>query len=330
METKVFKILAIDGGGIKGLYSSKIIEHIEDQYNCKIADYFDMICGTSTGGIIALGLSLGVKAKELSKLYEEKGDWIFPKQKKIIGAIKQLLLGGKYSDNHLRESLKDTFGDKKIKDCQNLLCIPSYSYTDARPWVFKRDHKEGSLSRDNEAYCVDVALATAAAPTYFPLVEIEYFDSKQFVDGGIWANNPSLVGFLEALRFFVGEDKEYNNLKILSISSLTPPKGKVTGLRRHRSFRHWRGDLLEIMMNGQALFTVKFMEWMHQINNIPVTYIRIPTCDLAPEQQEIIQMDNASSNAIKLLKGKGNDIGIIWRKDPQIAQFFTQVKTYKF
>lgn len=330
MEPKVFKILTIDGGGIKGLYSSKIIEHIEEEHNCKIADYFDMICGTSTGGIIALGLSLGIDAKEISKLYEEKGIWIFPKQNKIKAAIKQLLIGGKYNNEHLRESLSDTFGDKKIKDCQNLLCIPSYSYTDARPWVFKKDHKEGNLSRDNEAYCVDVALATSAAPTYFPLVELEYFDSKQFVDGGIWANNPSLVGFLEALRFFVGENKEYNHLKILSISSLTSPKGKVTGLKTNRSFRHWRGDLIEIMMNGQALFTVKFMEWIHQINNIPVTYIRIPSCDLAPEQQEIIQMDNASPNAIKLLRGKGNDMGIVWRKDPEIAQFFTQVKTYKF
>lgn len=330
MDIKVFKILTIDGGGIKGLYSSKILEHIEDQYNCKIADYFDMICGTSTGGIIALGLSLGVKAMELSKLYEENGIWIFPKQNRIFAAIKQLLLSGKYSDKQLRKSLTETFGDKRIKDCQNLLCIPSYSYTDARPWVFKKDHKEGDLSRDNEAYCVDVALATSAAPTYFPLAEIEYFDSKQFVDGGIWANNPSLVGFLEAIRFFVGEKKEYNALKILSISSLTSPKGKIVGLKRHRSFRHWRGDLVEIMMNGQASFTVKFMEWIHQINNIPITYIRIPTCDLAPEQQEIIQMDNASSNSIKLLKGKGNDTGVIWRKKPEIAQFFEQEKTYKF
>jgi hypothetical protein len=330
MENKTFKILTIDGGGIKGLYSSKIIEQLEDQFNCHIADYFDMICGTSTGGILALGLSLKFKASDISKLYEDKGLFIFPKQNKIKAYYKQLLGGGKYSDKNLKEALEDTFGNKKIEDCQNLLCIPSYSYTDARPWVFKKDHKEGDLCRDNKAFCVDVALATAAAPTYFPLAEIDYYDSKQFVDGGIWANNPSMVGFLEALRFFVGEGKEYDNLKILSISSLTAPKGKVVGLNRFRSFRHWKGDLIDIMMNGQAFFTDKFMEWIHQINNTPVTYVRIPTTDLAPEQQDVIQMDNATIDAIKLLKGKGNDTGEIWRKKQDIAQFFEKEKTYKF
>lgn len=330
MEEKTFKILSIDGGGIKGLYSSKIIENLEDQFNCHIADYFDMICGTSTGGILALGLSLKMKASEISKLYEDKGSFIFPKQNLIKVYYKQLLGGGKFSDKNLRRSLEETFGDKKIADCQNLLCIPSYCYTDARPWVFKKDHKEGNLCRDNKAFCVDVALATAAAPTYFPLAEIDYYDYKQFVDGGIWANNPSMVGFLEALRFFVGEGKEYYNLKILSISSLTAPKGKVVGLKRFRSFWHWKADLIDIMMNGQALFTGKFMEWIHQINNIPVTYVRIPTSELAPEQQDVIRMDNAAPNAIKLLKGKGNDTGEIWRKNPDVAQFFNEEKTYKF
>lgn len=330
MENKSFKILAIDGGGIKGLYSSKIIEHLEEQFNCHISDYFDMICGTSTGGILAIALSLKLKASVISELYEKKGLYIFPNQSKFMAFFKQLLGNGKYNDKELRKALEETFGNKKLKDCQNLLCIPSYSYTDARPWVFKKDHKEGDLIRDDKACCVDVALATAAAPTYFPLAEIDDYDSKQFVDGGIWANNPSLVGFLEAIRFFVGANKEYNELKILSISSLTSQKGKVVGLKRHRSFRHWKGDIIDIMMNGQAIFTVKFMEFIHQINNLPVTYVRIPTCDLAPEQQDIIQMDNAHPKAIKLLKGKGNDTGVLWRKNPEVAQFFNDKKTYKF
>lgn len=330
MSNKTFKILTIDGGGIKGLYSSKIIEHLEEQFNCQVSDYFDMICGTSTGGILALGLSLKFKATIISELYENKGLQIFPSQNKFKAFFKQLLGNGKYDDKELRKALEEIFGNKKIKDCQNLLCIPSYSYTDARPWVFKKDHPEGDLIRDDKAYCVDVALATAAAPTYFPLAEIDYYDSKQFVDGGIWANNPSLVGFLEAIRFFVGEDKEYKELKILSISSLTSPKGKNVGLKRNRSFRHWKGDLIDIMMNGQAVFIGKFMEFMHQINNIPISYVRIPSCVLAPEQQDVIQMDNAQPNAIKLLKGKGNDTGELWRKNPLVAQFFKEEKTYKF
>jgi uncharacterized protein len=330
MEDKIFKILTIDGGGIKGLYSSKIIEHIEEHYNCKIGNYFDMICGTSTGGILALGLSLGIEAKELSKLYEIKGNKIFPKQNKKIATLKQLLLNGKYDDAPLRIALKETFSDKKIKDCNNLLCIPSYSYTDARPWVFKKDHIEGKLIRDNNTLCVDVALATAAAPTYFPLSEIDYYDSKQFVDGGIWANNPSLVGFIEAITYFVGKGKKYDRLMILSISSLTSTSGKKTGLNRYRSFRHWKSDLFDIMMTGQAMFNEYFMTQVHNINDVPIEYVRIPSEVLSPEQQSIIAMDNSSRNAIELIKGKGNDMGVIWRKKEELNKFFQEVKTYKF
>ena len=111
MSEKTFKILTIDGGGIKGLYSSKIIEHFEENFDCQMSDYFDMICGTSTGGILALGLSLKLRASEISNLYEEKG-------------------------------IEDTFGDKKIEDCDNLLCIPSYSYTDARHGFLRKTTKK--------------------------------------------------------------------------------------------------------------------------------------------------------------------------------------------
>ena len=78
VEKKTFKILSVDGGGIKGLYSSTILEHFEEKYNCSISDHFDMLCGTSTGGLIALALSLGIPAKKISEFYKEKGGVIFP------------------------------------------------------------------------------------------------------------------------------------------------------------------------------------------------------------------------------------------------------------
>lgn len=326
---KVFKILSIDGGGIKGLYSSKIIEHFEEQFDCNIADHFDMICGTSTGGILALALSLNIKASEISDLYSNKGKKIFPKQNKIWALAKQLILNGKYSDKELKKALEETFGDRKISESNCLLCIPSYSMTDARPFIFKYDHKEGGFTRDNQASYVDVALATSAAPTYFPLAEIKYYDNKQFVDGGIWANNPSLVGFIEALTYFVGEDKEFDEVKILSISSLTNTSGKKTGIKRNRSFRHWRNDLFETMMTGQAKFNEYFMSKIDEINSIPVKHIRVPSEILSPEQQSIIQLDKATDKSIDLLKGKGNDMGIIWRKKEEIKDFFKEKKIYK-
>jgi len=329
MEEKSFKILSIDGGGIKGLYSARILEHLEDKYKCNASDYFDMICGTSTGGIIALLLSLKVPASEIAKFYMDKGPLIFPRKNKYMAIIKQALWKGKYSDKQFKIELEKVFNGSRIKDCNNLLCIPTYLYTEARPWIFKYDHKEHSLDRDKNALCVDVALSTSAAPTYFPLAQIPYYDNKQFVDGGVWANNPTLVGLIEALSYFVGNDKEFQKLKILSISSLSITGGQKIRKKRAMSFVDWRNDLFNLSMSGQSSFTHYFMNKIKENTNIDITYFRIPSANISSNQESLIQMDNASKDALDLISGKGNDQGEIYKKLPDIAVFFTEVKQYK-
>lgn len=329
MEKKIFKILSIDGGGIKGLYSSTILEHFEKKYGGHASDYFDMICGTSTGGLIALALSLKIPAVEISKVYSEKGKLIFPKRTKFGGKIRQALWKGKYGDNQLKKVLTDLFGEREIKESNNLLCIPSYSFTDARPWIFKYDHKEGELTRDNKAKYVDVALATSAAPTFFPLAEIDYYDSKQFIDGGVWANNPSLSGLIEALTYFVGEGKEYNSIQILSVSSLNQTGGKPIGLKRNRSFIDWKDDLFNTSLIGQSHFADYFLSKLHNLFTVPIEYIRIPSESISAEQQHLVQLDMACDEAIKLIRGKGNDRGELASKDKDVTRFFETKKTYK-
>jgi patatin-like phospholipase/acyl hydrolase len=232
IENKSFKILSIDGGGIKGLYSSTVLEHLEQRFG-PISEYFDLLCGTSTGGLIALCLALKIPAREISGIYEKHGLKIFPRRTRLGGILRQTAWYGKYDDKPLKEVLDGVLGKHTVADLDNLVCIPSYSFTDARPWVFKRDH--GKMDRDNKALLVDVALATSAAPTYFPLCEIPYYDNKQFIDGGVWANNPSLVGVIEALTYFVGKEKAFSSVELLSISSLSNTAGKPVGLKRHRS-----------------------------------------------------------------------------------------------
>lgn len=324
-----FKILTIDGGGIKGLYSAKIIEHLESKYQCSISDYFDMICGTSTGGLIALALANNIPASKIALMYEQKGSIIFPKRNRWIGIFKQTFWKGKYSDVPLQIVLQEFFGERKIGDSNNLLCIPSFSLTDGRPWIFKFDHVEGGLDRDNKARVVDVALATSAAPTYFPLTEIDYYDNKQFIDGGVWANNPTLVGIIEALTYFVGAGKKYDCIEVLSISSLNNSSGKPTGLKRSRSFIDWRNDLFDTSMIGQSLFTHYVMEKLNQLNHIPIHYHRIPSENISADQQSLIKLDNACKKSIDLIKGKGNDRGELAKKDPEIEFYFKSKKTYK-
>lgn len=325
-ENKVFKILSVDGGGIRGLYSSTILEHLEQRFG-PMSDYFDMICGTSTGGLIALCLALKMPSREISKIYADQGDKIFPKRTWLGGIIRQILWKGKYSDKPLKEVLEVVFEKKTIADLCNLVCIPSYSLTDARPWVFKRGH--GKLDRDNNTLLVDVALATSAAPTYFPLCEIPAYNHKQFIDGGVWANNPVLIGVIEALTYFVGKDKEFSSVEILSVSSLNNTAGKSIGLKRQRSFINWRNDLFDTSLIGQSQFTDYFMNKLCEMNEIKIRYERIPSEQISAEQQHLVKLDCASKKAIRFISGKGNDRGLLAKKDPAIEAFFKYQKQYK-
>jgi hypothetical protein len=326
IENKAFKILSVDGGGIKGLYSSTILEHLEQRFG-SMSDYFDMICGTSTGGLIALCLALKLPAKEISKIYSEQGNKIFPHRTWLGGIVRQTIWKGKYSDEPLKKVLQSVFGQKTIGDLQNLVCIPSYSLTDARPWVFKRDH--GKLDRDNNALLIDVALATSAAPTYFPLCEIPAYNHKQFIDGGVWANNPAMVGVIEALTYFVGKGKDFSSVEILSVSSLNNTAGKAIGLKRRRSFINWRNDLFDTSLIGQSHFTDYFMTKLCEMNDIKIRYVRIPSEQISAEQQHLVKLDCANEKAIQFIKGKGNDRGLLAKKDMDIEAFFKNQKQHK-
>lgn len=336
-DKEVFKILSIDGGGIKGLYSARILAHFEQKFGTHISDHFDMLCGTSTGGIIALALSLRIPAIKVCEFYEENGPKIFPKQKTIripffgktdLGFFKQVMFRGKFSDKPLRVALENVFQKQTLKESNNLLCIPSYSITDARPWIFKYDHPEGKLDRDNKAFYVDVALATTAAPTYFPLSEIDYYDKKQFVDGGVWGNNPTLVGLIEALTYFVGQGKRYKALQILSISSLSLTGGKAPGLKRNRSFKDWGDELFETSLTGQSLFTHYFMEKIKDLTEVKINYLRIPSPTISSEQEGLVQLDVVTPEALNLINGKGNDMGELYKKRSEIEILFSEKKTY--
>lgn len=329
MSNETFKILAIDGGGVKGLYSSTVLEHLEEKFEGNISDYFDMLCGTSTGGLIALALSLKIPTKDISNIYLKNGSKIFPKKSSIKNKYNQIFGKGKFSDKPLKEVLDKIFKEKTLRESNNLLCIPSYSVTDARPWVFKYDHKEGDLSRDNKARYVDVALATSAAPTYFPMAEINYYDYKQFIDGGVWANNPTLVGLIEALTYYVGKDKKFKKLKILSISSLSNTGGKPTGLKRERGFVDWKDDLFETSLTGQSLFTDYFMSKIKEFSDVSVEYVRVPSAKISSDQESLVQLDVATNDALNLIRGKGNDMGEIYKKKNEISDFFKIKKQYK-
>jgi len=328
-DKKIFKVLCIDGGGIRGIYSSKILEDFESKFKCSIADHFDLICGTSTGGLIALALSLKVPAEKITEFYETYGKSIFPPMSKLFGFIRKNIFKGKYGNMELKKALQTVFDNHIIGDSHCLLCIPAYSITDARPYIFKYDHKEGKLERDNTTEYIEVALATCAAPTYFPLVEIEKHNNKQFIDGGVYANNPAFIGYTEALDYFVGPGKEFTGLSMLSIASLEVPSGKPTGLKNERALLDWRKDLVNPFMVGQSYVTDFSMRKLSEKASFDFKYVRIKSTIISADQCHLATLDNASKEAIDFMKGQGHDQGLIYSKLPEIEGFFKEPKIYK-
>ena len=337
MENKPFKILSIDGGGIKGLYSASVLARLEEKVgvDVKSGDCFDMICGTSTGGLIALGLANGMAANDLVKLYFDRGKEIFPTvenrqlrwmQRKVVQFATQTFLWGKFSNKNLKSILESTFGDTTLGQLQNLVLIPSFNLTSGMPRMFKFPHKEGDFFMDKNIKLVDAALATSAAPTYFPIHSI---DDTLFIDGGVWANNPSLCGFLEAVKYFVGEDKEYSHVEILSIASISQASGWASGVRRKRSFVGWREKLIQTSMDGQAYFTHFFLDTAIRRFDPKSKYVRIESPKLSCDQMEVLAIDRADKNALKTLKSLGNQDGYTAANKNQVMQFFYSSKTYK-
>ncbi|MGE8018527.1 CBASS cGAMP-activated phospholipase [Peribacillus frigoritolerans] len=329
-DQKVFKILSIDGGGIKGLYSAVILDDFEKRYG-KLSDHFDLICGTSTGGIIALALAAGIPAKEIVNLYEKHGPIIFPYQNKYhrkLQKLKQIFITSKYSDNVLKDALINVFGDMRIEDCKTNVLIPASNITKGTPCIIKTDHN-ADLGRDSQHLLVDVALATAAAPTYFPVQKIPTMNDPddQFADGGLFGNNPSLHGIQEAYHFFIGENNQnYTNFSLLSVSTLHQNFSFEKPLKIHRrSFFLWSANLISLMMDLQSISTHYHIEYLNK--SLKGQYIRINSEPLTKKESKLIDIDMAGKDSIELLISKGHEASSKWLEDSRLLEFFNDKET---
>ena len=205
-----FRILSLDGGGIRGIFPAAILADLERTYLAgdSVAKYFDLITGTSTGGILALGLAAGMTAGELLDLYITRGREIFPPERRTLRKIRQYVFHA-YGRKAMDQILEEFLGTTKLRDAQVRLCIPSLDWKYGDVYVFKTPHHP-DYKKDGDEDMAKVAAATAAASTYVRPVEDGYI----FADGGVWANNPIMVGLVEALSSF---KTERDDISILSI-----------------------------------------------------------------------------------------------------------------
>jgi patatin-like phospholipase/acyl hydrolase len=242
-----FQILSLDGGGLKGIFTASFLTATEEITGKRLADYFDLIVGTSTGGIIALALGLNCRPVEILGFYKDRGRDIFPAQdwsRRVIVNLKWIFRH-KYPAQPLQKALQDYFGEQRLCDSQKPLIIPSYDSVRGDVYLYKTPHDD-RLKTDYREFVRDVALATASAPTYFPATITDA--GVRLVDGGVWANNPSMVALAEALGYM---GRQQQDVAILSIGTTRPA---CTSMKQHITggLWTWRSKALEFMMVGQS------------------------------------------------------------------------------
>ena len=207
------KILSIDGGGIRGVIPAVVLADIEHRTGRPVTELFDLVAGTSTGGILALGLARpgdgggpAYDAAALVGLYEEHGATIFRRSPWRRFIALENLLDEKFPADGLESVLRRYFGDTTMSQALTEVLVTSYDIEHRQPYLFKR-HKARSDPR-REWPMWRAARATSAAPTYFEPASLPYNGGKDhlaLVDGGLYANNPAMCGYVEARKLWPDE-----------------------------------------------------------------------------------------------------------------------------
>jgi patatin-like phospholipase/acyl hydrolase len=243
-----YRILSLDGGGIKGLLSATLLTRLLERRPTLI-ERTDLIAGTSTGGILALGLAVGLAPEALARLYRERADRIFDDSfwDDLIDLGKAV--GADYSNRKLRRELKRHFGDRTLGDLDKRVLIPAFDLdapataTRPRAWKPKFFHNFPGEDSDQAETVVDVALRTSAAPTYFPA-------HQGYVDGGVVANNPAMAAVAQALDPRAA-GVALHEIALLSVGTGHEPKS-IRARRVDWGWGQWARPLVSMMISGVA------------------------------------------------------------------------------
>jgi len=304
-----FHILALSGGGYRGLYTATVLKALEQSFGVPISKKFDLICGTSVGGILALGLAAGVPTEELQNLFVEQGEQIFG-NRSLLRRIATKWTLAKHPANGLRAVLETKFANKTIGDLSQRVLIPAVNYSTGRPQIFKTPHA-AALQSDFRQSLVDVALATSAAPTYFPLHRIN--DEGVFADGGLVGNSPGFFGLHEA-RNTLGLPSG-TKIRVLAIGTMTVGATARGNTPLDKGILRWNTKIFDLVISAQEGMTDALLS--HHLGN---DYFRIDDA-ATPDQSKDISLDNYSEAATNVLKERGAAAGRIAIGDSKMAVF---------
>lgn len=248
-----FRILALDGGGIKGAFTASVLATLEKTLGESICEHFDLIAGTSTGGILAIGLGMGLSPSDMLQFYRERGPIIFPITRFHKQWKQQLchIFKPKHSQNVLLRELKAAYfpsdQNKNLGDSICRLVVPSYDAVSGGCHIFRTPHH--SLLKADEFTCAaEVALASAAAPTYYSAAKVRNLISNaSYFDGGVWANCPVMAAIVEAVCYL---EVPLNRIDVLSIGTTSEPF--TVKMMAQAGIARWGKTLIELLMNAQV------------------------------------------------------------------------------
>jgi uncharacterized protein len=325
---KPYRVLSLDGGGMRGIYTAAFLDRLVTQFartrgaeSLDLGKGFDLITGTSTGAIVGCALSVGRPMGEIVKMYRDHGRQIFPHRiKGAASAIWRMFMGGRYvreGDKVLRKALTDVLAETTMLDVYGKrgisLSIPAVLMSSHRSWVFKKTPASGV--RDDHYKLVDVCMASSAAPIFRSLAALDDPDNDHgveqvFADGGLWANNPIMVGLVDALACA----PRGVPIEIFSLGTCSRPEGELIPAKNvHRSILRWRmgAEAAGLSITAQEFAFDNMARFIgNKLTELgrPVSRLRFPNKDVPAEMMKYLALDDARPEAVKrLIQQASND-----------------------
>jgi len=324
-----FRVLSIDGGGMRGLYAAAYLAELERGFaqrvgaarGLDVGAAFQLIVGTSTGAIIGCGLGHGVSSERIAGLYREHGSEIFPTKlpnAANLELVRQLWCRPAHiaaGDRALTKALESVFGTVTLGEVWQqrriALAIPAINMATFRSWIFKTPHDPKTNHRDDRYTLVDVCRASSAAPLFRSLAAIRPVGSSGpddfFTDGGLWANNPVLVALVEALTFLDrtgSSDAADTPIEIYCLGSCGKPEGEVLSEDdRHRGLLEWKfgGEAAKVSLAAQEFAFDFIARALCRHLKRRVHILRFPADKIPASLMPYLDLDETRSEALDAL-----------------------------
>lgn len=350
-----FRVLCLDGGGMRGVYQATYLRTFADRITATanvpgkidIGRCFDLIVGTSTGGIVACALAAGIPLRHVQALYEEHGDSIFPYQTAraipLVGRfVRALGLGTRSGETALRHALTAAFGETTFLDVQTRreisLALTTIDMGRHASVVFKTKHMSRLNGRDDHRTLVDACMATTAAPILRALAELVEpgTDTRVvYADGGLWANNPGAVGAIEATEILASRGEAGRSIQLFMLGALPTQGGEELSTReRYRGAFGWTGGIkaVEASLNAQAVGYDYITKKMLELRGPPSLAYRMPAqCPSNALRKYLSNMDDARAKVLNALSRQAiSDVDFGWaeanRGDVGLSAFRTALE----